>query len=96
MLLREFVVLVMRYCSPFWARKVLDFVTVPWLPTQLMRDVRELRRVVEVMNSSSRKALAKRKAAFGAEDTVDPVGTKCMEDDKQPLNIMDIMREFHK
>ncbi|KAG1739087.1 cytochrome P450 [Suillus paluster] len=36
-LLRRFVVLVNRYCSPYWARRVLDLVTAPWIPTQFMK-----------------------------------------------------------
>jgi hypothetical protein len=99
MLLREFVVIVMRYCSPYWARKVLDFVTVPWLPTQFMKDVRELRRIVETMDIGSRKALAKKQAAFDAQNTMDPTDTICGDGDKKPSgqlrDIMDIMREFY-
>ncbi|KAG1824385.1 cytochrome P450 [Suillus subaureus] len=67
-LLRPFVSIVTRCCSLYWARKVLDLVTAPWIPTKFMRDIREMRRVVETMDSVSRKVLAEKKAAMEAED----------------------------
>ncbi|KAG1739086.1 cytochrome P450 [Suillus paluster] len=83
-MLRRFVVLVNRYCSPYWATKVLDLVTAPWLPTQLMRDVRELRRIVETMDSASRREFAVKKAAAEADDEL-------CEDSRMPPSMMDIM-----
>jgi hypothetical protein len=79
--------------------KILNFLTIPCFPTQLMRDVRELRRIVEAMDVGSRKALAKIKTAFNAEDTMNPSGTVCGSGDKpssQVKNLMDIMRKFYK
>ncbi|KAG0708663.1 cytochrome P450 [Suillus ampliporus] len=83
-LLRRFVVVVNRYCSPYWATKVLDLVTAPWIPTQLMKNVRELRRIAETMDSASRKAFAVKKAAVEAEDTL-------CEDAHSTPSMMDIM-----
>jgi cytochrome P450 len=75
MVARPFVVPVMRYCSPYWAGKVLDFVTVSWFPTQFMRDVRELRRIVETVDNVNRTVYAEKKAAVKVNklDSVDDV-----------------------
>ncbi|KAG1824383.1 cytochrome P450 [Suillus subaureus] len=39
MKVRPIAMIIMQYCSSYWARKVLDLVTVPWFPTQFMADV---------------------------------------------------------
>ncbi|KAG1746406.1 cytochrome P450 [Suillus lakei] len=83
-LLRPFVLIVTRCCSPYWARKVLDLVTAPWIPTKFMRDVREMRRIVEMMDCVSRKVFAEKKAAMEAEDIL------CGDGDSI-LSMMDIM-----
>ncbi|KAG1725439.1 cytochrome P450 [Suillus lakei] len=70
--------------------KVLDLVMVPWLPTQFMADVREMRRIVETTDSASRKAFSEKKAAMEAEETPDPVGAVCRDGDSV-TSMMDIM-----
>jgi len=101
MLLRPLVVIVMQYCSPYWARKIVDLVTASWLPTQFMRDVRELRRIVETMDNGSQKAFAEKKTVFNAEDMMEPqvADTVCeigdMKPSSQAKDIMDIMRKFY-
>lgn len=98
---RLLVALVMPYFSPYWARKVVDLVTASWIPTQLMRDVRELRRVVETMDSGSRKAFSEKKTAFDAKDTMDlqvagvVSGVGDTKPPSQAKDIMDIMRKSH-
>jgi hypothetical protein len=96
MVARPFVVPVMRYCSPYWAGKVLDFVTVSWFPTQFMRDVRELRRIVETVDNVNRTVYAEKKAAVKVNklDSVDDVRG---DGDLMPsTSMMDIMRKFHR
>ncbi|KAG2153237.1 cytochrome P450, partial [Suillus clintonianus] len=90
MKVRPIVAIIMHYCSPYWARKVLDLVTVPWLPTQYMADVREMRRIVETMDSASRKAFSEKKAAMEAEETLHPVDATCRDSDSM-TSMMDIM-----
>lgn len=87
-LLRPFVVIVAHYCSPYWARKVLDLVTAPWIPTKFMRDIREMRRMIETMDCVSRKVFAEKKASMEAD------GMLCRDGDSI-LSMMDLMREFH-
>ncbi|KAG1746433.1 cytochrome P450 [Suillus lakei] len=69
---------------------LLDLVTVPWLPTQFMADVRDMRRVVETIDSASRKAFSEKKVAMEAEETPDPVGAVCRDGDSV-TSMMDIM-----
>lgn len=83
-LLRPFVVIVAHYCSPYWARKVLDLVTAPWIPTKFMRDIREMRRMIETMDCVSRKVFAEKKASMEADDML------CRDGDSI-LSMMDIM-----
>lgn len=90
MKLRPFAMLIMQRCSPYWARKVLDLITVPWLPTQFMADVREMRHIVETMDSFSRKAFLEKKAATEAKETSDPTDTACRDSDSM-TSMMDIM-----
>ncbi|KAG0707410.1 cytochrome P450, partial [Suillus ampliporus] len=45
--LRPFVPLFMRNFSPYWTTKLVDWITAPWIPTEIMKDVREMRRIVE-------------------------------------------------
>ncbi|KAG1732267.1 cytochrome P450 [Suillus paluster] len=63
-LFRPFVPLFMRNFSPYWRRKIADWLTISWLPTQTMRDFRELRRIVEVTDASSRSIFQQKKAAL--------------------------------
>ncbi|OJA19423.1 hypothetical protein AZE42_02259 [Rhizopogon vesiculosus] len=62
---------------------------------ELMKDVRDLRRIAEAMDRGSRKALAKKKAAFGLDDTMHSADSVSGEGDKKPSSqvkdIMDIM-----
>ena len=41
----------------------MDFITAPWIPTEKMREVREMRRIVEIMDNGSKKAFAEKKKA---------------------------------
>ncbi|KAG2063024.1 cytochrome P450 [Suillus decipiens] len=90
MKLRPFAMLIMQRCSPYWTRKVLDLITVPWLPTQFMADVREMRHIVETMDSFSREAFFEKKAATEAKETSDPTDTACRDSDSM-MSMMDIM-----
>lgn len=85
-LLRPFVVIITHYCSPYWARKILDLVTAPWIPTKFMRDIREMRRIIETMDCASRKIFAEKKATMEADDML------CRDGDSI-LSMMDIMLE---
>ncbi|KAG2036791.1 cytochrome P450 [Suillus americanus] len=63
-LFRPIVPVVMRNFSLYWCKKIADWLTISWLPTQTMKDLRELRRIVEVMDSASRNILQEKKAAL--------------------------------
>lgn len=54
----------MRNCSLYWRKKILDWLTISWLPTQIMRNLRELRQIVEIMDSASRAVFQEKKAAL--------------------------------
>ena len=66
-----------------------------------MRDVRELRRIVETMDNGSQKAFAEKEAVFNAEDTMEPqvADTVCEIGDVKPSSqtkdIVDIMCGFY-
>ncbi|KAG1879867.1 cytochrome P450 [Suillus subluteus] len=79
---RPSVALVMRNFSPYWRTKLLDWITAPWIPTEIMKDVREMRRVVEIMDRGSKKAFAEKKATLETSDT---------SSSSQGKNMMDIM-----
>ncbi|KAG1876229.1 cytochrome P450 [Suillus subluteus] len=64
LLFRPIVPVVMRSFSPYWCKKIADWLTISWLPTQTMKDLRELRRIVEVMDSANRNILQEKKAAL--------------------------------
>jgi hypothetical protein len=64
MLFQPFVPIVMRTFSLYWRKKIVDWLTMSWLPTQTMQDFRELRRIVEVMDSTSRTIFQEKKAAL--------------------------------
>ncbi|KAG2036047.1 cytochrome P450 [Suillus americanus] len=64
MIFRPFVPVVMRNCSLYWGKKIVDWLTISWLPTQTMKNFRELRRIVEIMDSASRAILQDKKAAL--------------------------------
>ncbi|KAG1781984.1 cytochrome P450 [Suillus placidus] len=77
MKVRPIAAIVMQYCSPYWARKVLDLATVPWLPTQFMADVREMRHI-------------RKKQAMEVEEMPNSIDTKCRDNDAM-TSMMDIM-----
>jgi len=54
----------MRNFSLYWRKKMVDWLTISWLPTQTMGDLRELRRIVEIMDSASRTIFQEKKAAL--------------------------------
>jgi hypothetical protein len=64
MLFRPLVPVVMHNFSPYWRKKIVDWLTISWLPTQAMKNFRELRRIVEVMDSASRTIFQEKKAAL--------------------------------
>ncbi|KAG1734666.1 cytochrome P450 [Suillus paluster] len=64
MLFRPLVPIFVRNLSLFWRKKIVDWLTINWLPTQTMRDFRELRRVVEIMDSASRSIFQEKKTAL--------------------------------
>ncbi|KAG2345548.1 cytochrome P450 [Suillus weaverae] len=64
MIFRPFVPVVTRNSSLYWRKKIVDWLTIGWLPTQTMRNFRELRRIVEIMDSASRAILQEKKAAL--------------------------------
>ncbi|KAG0706161.1 cytochrome P450 [Suillus ampliporus] len=89
--LRPFVPIVLRNFSPYWRRKIADWVTAPWIPTEMMKDVREMRRIVEVMDIGSKKAFAEKKAALETPTPIDAnpeVGDLKPGRGKDMMNIM--------
>ncbi|KAG1770512.1 cytochrome P450 [Suillus occidentalis] len=64
MIFRPFVPIVTRNCSLYWRKKVVDWLTISWLPTQTMRNFRKLRHIVETMDSASRTILQEKRAAL--------------------------------
>jgi hypothetical protein len=65
--------------------KLVDWITAPWIPTETMKDMREIRRVVEIMDRGSKKAFAEKKAAME---------TSATSSSSQGKDMMDIMRQF--
>lgn len=66
---RPSVATVMRNFSPYWRTKLVDWITAPWIPTEIMKDVREMRRIIEIMDRGSKKAFAEKKAALETSAT---------------------------
>ncbi|OJA08679.1 hypothetical protein AZE42_01173 [Rhizopogon vesiculosus] len=64
MFFRSLVPIVMRNLSLYWRKKILDWITLSWLPTETMKNLRELRRIVEVMDSASRTIFEEKKVAL--------------------------------
>ncbi|KAG1829189.1 cytochrome P450 [Suillus variegatus] len=64
LIFRPIIPIVMRNCSLYWRKKILDWLTISWLPTQIMRNLRELRQIVEIMDSASRAIFQEKKAAL--------------------------------
>ncbi|KAG2352079.1 cytochrome P450 [Suillus spraguei] len=61
--------IIRRNFSLYWCKKIADWLTISWLPTQTMKDIRELRRIVEIMDSASRNIFEEKKAALAMHDT---------------------------
>lgn len=61
---RPLVPIVTRNCSHYWRKKIVDWLTIDWLPTQTMRNFRELRHIVEIMDSASRGILQEKRAVL--------------------------------
>ncbi|KAG2345549.1 cytochrome P450 [Suillus weaverae] len=61
---RPIVPVVMRNFSPYWCKKIVDWLTISWLPTQTMKNLRELRHIVEIADSGSRNIFQEKKAAL--------------------------------
>lgn len=94
MYFRPIVPVVMRNFSSYWIRKLVDLVTMPWIPTEQMKDVREMRRIVELMDSSSKQVFAEKKAALETSATLSPIDVQSEVDDLKPgqrKDMMDIM-----
>ncbi|KAG1862542.1 cytochrome P450 [Suillus subalutaceus] len=75
---RPIVPVVMRNFSSYWIRKLVNLVTTPWIPTEQMKDVREMRRIIELMDSA----------------TLSPIDVQSEIDDLKPgrrKDMMDIM-----
>ncbi|KAG2347625.1 cytochrome P450 [Suillus weaverae] len=79
---RPSVAIIMRNFSPYWRTKLVDWITAPWIPTEIMKDVREMRRIVEIMDHGSKKAFAEKKAALE---------TSAASSSSQGKDMMDIM-----
>jgi cytochrome P450 len=88
LLFRPTVPLVMRNFSLYWCKKIADWLTIDWLPTQPMRDLRELRRIVETMDSASRNIFQEKKAALA---TPMPSQSHDMSGGTRGKDIMSIM-----
>jgi hypothetical protein len=88
--------MVVRNLSPYWTMKLVDLMTAPWMPTEKMREMREMRRIVEIMDSGSKKAFAEKKADIATSAT--PIDMKPEVGDpksSRAKDMMDIMRKFH-
>jgi hypothetical protein len=93
---RPYAPMIVRNLSPYWTMKLVDLITAPWMPTEKMREMREMRRIVEIMDSGSKKAFAEKKADIATSAT--PFDMKPEVGDLKPSrakDMMDIMRKFH-
>ncbi|KAG2146016.1 cytochrome P450 [Suillus bovinus] len=64
LIFRPFVPMVVRKFSLYWRKKIADWLTMSWWPTENMRNLRELRHIVEIMDSASRAIFQEKKAAL--------------------------------
>lgn len=87
---RPMVPIVMRNLSVYWCKKIVDWLTISWLPTQTMRNFRELRRIVEVMDSASRIIFQEKKAALELPSPAPPQPPQ----KTRGKDIMSIMRAY--
>jgi len=95
---RPLVPMVVRNFSPYWTRKLVNFITAPWIPTEKMREVRQMRRIVEIMDTGSKKAFEEKKAHQEILNTssstdVEP-GAGGLKAGRRK-DMMDIMRQLH-
>jgi hypothetical protein len=98
MYFRPIVPVVMRNFSSYWIRKLVNLITTPWIPIEQLKDVREMRRIVELMDNGSKKAFAEKKAALETPASLFPADVQSEVDDLKPgrrKDMMDIMRQFH-
>jgi cytochrome P450 len=94
MYFRPIVPVVMRNFSSYWIRKLVNLITTPWIPIEQLKDVREMRRIVELMDSGSKKAFAEKKAALETPASLSPADVQSEVDDLKPgrrKDMMDIM-----
>lgn len=76
----------------------MNLVTMPWIPTERMKDVREMRRIIELMDNGSKKAFAGKKATSETPTTLSPTAMQSEVDglySGRRKDMMDIMRQFH-
>ncbi|KAH7913518.1 cytochrome P450 [Hygrophoropsis aurantiaca] len=80
--LRPFVPFALRYLSLNWRNKLMD-----WLPIDALR---EIRRIVNIMDSMSRKIYEEKKAAMvaGEETNIDPNSLRARMKGKDIMSIM--------
>ncbi|KAG0694944.1 cytochrome P450 [Suillus ampliporus] len=89
--LRPLVPMVMLNFPLYWARKLVNWITAPWIPTNTMKDVREMRRIVDLMDSGSKKAFAEKKAALETSATLSPADANPEVGDLEPSRGKDMM-----
>jgi len=95
---RPFVPVVMRNFSPYWTRKLVNFITAPWIPTEKMREVRQMRRIAEIMDTGSKKAFEEKKAhleTLNASSSIDVEPGAGDHKAGRRKDMMDIMRQLH-
>ncbi|KAG1723805.1 cytochrome P450 [Suillus lakei] len=90
MLFRPFVPTFVRSVSFYWRKKIVDWLTISWLPTQTMRNFRELRRIVEIMDSASRNIFQEKKDALEILSSV-PSQSHDISGETKGKDIMSIM-----
>ncbi|KAG0707374.1 cytochrome P450 [Suillus ampliporus] len=89
-LFRPFVPPFLRHLSLYWRKKIADLLTISWLPTQTLKDFRELRRIVEVVDSASRTVFQEKKAAMEIGEGI-PSRSYGTSEETKGKDIMSIM-----
>lgn len=85
-LLRPFVPLVMRNFSLYWRNKLVD-----WLP---IKPLKELQRIVGVMDTAGRRIFAAKKSAMGQTNGHDLSLEGNLRERMKGKDIMSIMRQY--
>lgn len=85
-MIRPFIPFIVRNVSLYWRNKMMD-----WAPLEALRD---LRRVVQVMDTTSRRIFADKKAIM--EGRADPEGPASWRSRMNGKDIMSIMCESYK